>query len=61
MAIEYSCTVYLGDLKHNEGYAALRWLAQVIPYSEGRWRIRELAFVDFVHETDATFFRLRWS
>ena len=60
MEIKYH-TVYLGDLPANTGYTALRWLAKTIPYSEGRWRLRDLCYVDFVSEADATFFRLRWS
>ncbi len=60
MEIKYH-TVYLGDLAHNAGYTALRWLAETIPYSERRWHLRDLCYVEFVNETDATFFRLRWS
>ena len=54
-------TVYLGNLKANQGYEALRWLAQEMPYSEGRWRIRDLCYVDFVSGADAMYFTLKWS
>ena len=56
----YARTVYLGDLRPNKGYESVRWLTDVYGTDTNRWKLRELAYVDFRKERDATLFLLNW-
>jgi hypothetical protein len=58
--VKYERTVYLGDLPDRKGYPAVRWLNEVYGTDTTRWRLRDLAFVDFRKERDATLFLLTW-
>lgn len=61
MVVDYEYTVYLGDLGYKKGYPAVKWLSEVYGVDTNRWRLRDLAYVDFRKERDATLFLLNWS
>ena len=54
-------SVYLGDLPPNKGYPAVRWLSDTIGPAGDRWKLRDLAYVDFAKARDATLFLTAWS
>jgi hypothetical protein len=58
--VKYERTIYLGDLPYQKGYPAVKWLTDVYGTDTNRWRLRELAYVDFRKERDATLFLLNW-
>lgn len=55
-------TVYLGDLRPGVKALPVHWLHEHYgPSGEGnRWKLRELAFVDFYKDSDADFFLIVW-
>lgn len=61
--------IYLGDLPHNKGIEAVWWCVNVFgpgqvfddPKCTGRWRVRDLAYIEFKNDKDATMFMLRWA
>ena len=60
-------TVDLNTLKSNKTRAgidralAIRWLFDTFGPSGDRWTMRNLTFVDFKKDRDATLFILHWS
>lgn len=54
-------SIYLGDLPYNKGYPAVRWLTDTYGPAGERWQLRELAYVDFAKERDATLFLTAWA
>jgi hypothetical protein len=57
-------TVYLGDLTQRvkgPTWAPVKWLEKHYGPAGTRWTLRDLAFIDFKKDSDATLFLLHWS
>ena len=54
-------TVYLGDLRPNVKALPIHWLHEHYGPSGDRWKLKDLAFVEFRKDRDADLFLIVWS
>jgi hypothetical protein len=56
-------TIYLGDLPQRikgPSWACIQWLEKHYGPAGDRWALRDLTYVDFRKDRDATLFLLHW-
>lgn len=53
--------VNLGNIKTNDTRKAINWLIETWGPMGDRWTLKDLSYVEFRKERDATLFLLHWS
>lgn len=53
--------VDLNKIKTNDSRKAINWLLQTYGPSGDRWTLKDLSYVEFRKDRDATLFLLHWS
>lgn len=53
--------VNLTRIKTNDARKAINWLVETFGPAGDRWTLKDLSYVDFRKERDATLFLIHWS